>query len=97
MLISNLSSLIKNEADDEIAATANPENNYRYQANRTFIIGRLKRLFPKIILGICDIATIDKIYSEALKRRSQIQPGRKQKRRRIDAHRKHFNNMKVTL
>ena len=36
LLISNLASLIKNEADERIDGSANPGNKYRYQANRTF-------------------------------------------------------------
>lgn len=97
LLISNLASLIKNDADERIDASANPGNKYRYQANRTFIIGRVKKLFPKILAGIFDISKIDQVLDEAVKRKSQIQPGRKQKRRRIDARLKHFKNMKTTI
>ena len=59
MLISNLASLIKNTADEKIATNAKPTNKYRYQANRTFIIGRIRKLFPKILVGIYDISVID--------------------------------------
>ena len=97
LLISNLAALIKNAADDEIDAKANPGNKYRYQANRTFIIGRLKRVFPKCLSGLCDIDVIDQIYTEALSRKSQIQPGRRHKRPRIERRRKHFRNNKVTI
>ena len=96
-LISNLASLIKNAADDEIDSNAHPGNRYRYQANRTFIIGRLKRLFPKCLVGLCDIEIIEQIYNEALSRKSQIQPGRKQKRPRIERRRTHFRNSKATI
>ena len=47
MLLSNLASLIKNEADEEIQISAKSTNKFRYQANRAFIIGRIKVLFPK--------------------------------------------------
>lgn len=97
LLVSNLASLIKNAADDEIDANANPGNRYRYQANRTFIIGRLKRLFPKCLAGLCDVEVIEQIYTDALSRKSQIQPGRRQKRPRIERQRKHFRNSKVTV
>ncbi len=93
----NLAALIKNAADDEIDANANPGNKYRYQANRTFIIGRLKRVFPKCLFGLCDIDVIDQIYTEALSRKSQIQLGRRHKRPRIERRRKHFRNNKVTI
>ena len=47
LLFSNLSSLVKNQADEEIQSTYKRTNQYRYQANRSFIIGHLKSLFPK--------------------------------------------------
>jgi hypothetical protein len=97
LLISNLASLIKNAADDEIDNKANPGNKYRYQANRTFIIGRLKKIFPKCLAGMCDIEVIEQIYNEALSRKSQIQPGRRLKRSHIERRRKHFRNSKVTI
>ena len=97
MLISNLTSLIKATVDEQIDKNQNPHNKYRYQANRTFIIGRIKKLFPKIILGIRDISVIDQIVEESYKRRSQIQPNRKNKRPRIERKRKHFRNNKQTV
>ena len=42
LLFSNLSSLIKNQADNEIKISAKSTNKYRYQANRSFVIGRMK-------------------------------------------------------
>ena len=36
MLLSNLASLIKNEADEEIQISAKSTNKFRYQANRAF-------------------------------------------------------------
>lgn len=49
MLLSNLASLIKNEADEEIQISAKSTNKFRYQANRAFIIGRIKSIVPKIL------------------------------------------------
>ena len=49
LLLSNLCSLVKNEADNEIRMNANPENKYEYQAKRSFIIGVMKKSFPKIL------------------------------------------------
>ena len=97
MLISNLASLIKNAADEMIDSNAKPTNKYRYQANRTFIIGRIKKLFPKILAGIYDISAIDLLFYDAVKCKSQLQPDRKCKRPRIERKRKHFNNRKVTV
>ena len=97
MLISNLASLIKATVDEQIDKNQNPHNKYRYQANRTFIIERIKKLFPKTILGTRDISVIDQIVEESYKRRSQIQPNRKNKRPRIERKRKHYINNKQTL
>ena len=97
LLISNLASLIKNAADEKIASDAKPTNKYRYQANRTFIIGRIRKLFPKILAGIYNISAIDLLFYDAVKCKSQLQPGRQYKRPRIERKRKHFNNRKVTV
>ena len=67
MLLSNLSSLIKN------------------QANRAFIIGFMKRLLPKILCTISTIDEINRLYSEAVRSRSQIMPGRTFKRKKNKA------------
>ena len=74
MLLSNLSSLIKN------------------QANRAFIIGFMKRLLPKILCTISTIDEINRLYSEAVRNRSQIMLGRTFKRKKNKAkERTHFN------
>ena len=51
LLLSNLSSLIKGSADDEIEANSNPSNKYRYKSNRSFIIGQMKHMLPKMLFG----------------------------------------------
>ena len=98
MLLSNLSSLIKNEVDEEINITSKSTNKFRYQANRAFIIGRIKTIFPKILCCMYDIFAIDNLYAEALRCRSQIMPGRSFRRKKNKAKgRTHFNNQKVSF
>ena len=98
MLLSNLSSLIKNQADEEIEISAKSSNKYRYQAKRAFIIGFMKRLLPKILCTISTIDEINRLYSEAVRNRSQIMPGRTFKRKKNKAKgRTHFNNQKVGI
>ena len=98
MLLSNLSSLIKNQADEEIEISAKSSNKYRYQAKRAFIIGFMKRLLPKILCTISTIDEINRLYSEAVRNRSQIMPGRTFKRNKKKAKgRTHFNNQKVSF
>ena len=61
MLLSNLASLIKNEADEEIQISARSTNKFRYQANRAFIIGRIKSIIPKILCGLFELSIIEVI------------------------------------
>ena len=98
VLLSNLSSLIKNQVDEEIQITAKSTNKYRYQANRAFIIGRIKTIVPKILCNLFDLSAIDRLYKESLRCRSQIMPGRTFRRKKNKAiSRTHFNNKKVAF
>ena len=95
ILLSNLVSLIKNDADEEIDITSKSSNKFRYQANRAFIIGRIKIIFPKIL---CDLSVIEKLYKEAVRCRSQILPGRPFPRKKLKSKgRSHFRNKKAAL
>lgn len=98
VLLSNLSSLIKNQVDEEIQITAKSTNKYRYQANRAFIIGRIKTIAPKILCNLFDLSAIDRLYKESLRCRSQIMPERTFRRKKNKAiGRTHFNNKKVAF
>ena len=98
VFLSNLSSLIKNQVDEEIQITAKSTNKYRYQANRAFIIGRIKTIVPKILCNLFDLSVIDRLYKESLRCRSQIMPGRTFRRKKNKAiSRTHFNNKKVAF
>ena len=98
VLLSNLSSLIKNQVDEEIQITAKSTNKYRYQANRAFIIGRIKTIVPQILCNLFDLSVIDRLYKESLRCRSQIMPERTFRRKKNKAiGRTHFNNKKVAF
>ena len=95
IMLSNLTAMIKADADKEIEQTRRPDNKYHYQANRANIIGHMKDFLPLMLCGEKAVAAqLEWIYGEALKGRSQIQPGRKSKRPRVQLKRKHFNNRK---
>lgn len=97
ILLSNLSSLIKNEVDDRIDHEINSKesNKYRYQANRSYIIGRIKSVVPKILCSAISISVIDTVYDDAFSCRSQIIPNRSFKRKKNKAKgRTHFRNQK---
>ena len=99
LLLSNMVSMIKSSADKEIEKTARPNNKYRYQANRAFIIARVKWFLSRYLSSDITIALLTEIYSDACVNRSQIQPGRKCPRnlRQSDKERKHFNNRKRVI
>lgn len=97
MLLSNIASLIKNEADLAIDSNRKKTNKYRYQANRSFIIGKILKIIPKILCNTLSLDSIDSLYTEALRNKSQIIPGRKYKRKKNKAiGRTHFWNKKST-
>ena len=99
LLFANLAAMIKTSADEEIRRTDNPKNKYRYQANRSFIIGKIKKLVPKILTFTSDITILDEIFDQACTNKSQIQPGRKcpRNKRAKYKERKHFNNRKTAV
>lgn len=99
MLLSNLTSLVKNQVDDELKITARSTNKHRYQANRAFIIGRIKTIFPKILCSILNLSAVDALFRDALRCRSQIMPGRQYPRGNTlkNRRRTHFKNMKPSF
>ena len=55
MLLSNIASLVKNQVDEELEISNKSSNKHRYQANRAFIIGRIKKLNHYTISSPSDI------------------------------------------
>jgi hypothetical protein len=99
LLFMNLCSLIKSESDNCIARKLkNKKNKYQYQANRAFIIGRLKKYLVLMLCGAKPIdSALNQILEESIRRRSQIQPNRKCKRQRTQLRRRHLNNRKACM
>lgn len=100
MLLSNLSSLIKNQVDEDIDEKINskPQNKYRYQANRSYIIGRIKRILPKFLINSADLSLLDKLLLDAFNCRSQIIPDRSYIRKKLRAKgRTHYKNKKNSI
>ncbi len=98
MLLSNLTALIKNQADEMIQISAKSSNKHRYQANRSYIVGRIKRILPKIPCGICKLIIIDALVADAVKCKSQVLPGRSFPRKKNKAiGRTHFRNRKTAF
>lgn len=97
LLYSNLASLTKSHADVEIEKAARPGNKFRYQANRAFIIGRLKDILVPILCGHEPDTGFDDLFRKACRNKSQVQPGRSSERKRIKRDRTHFNNRKTAV
>lgn len=99
LLLSNISALLKSSADEEIRQKQNRSNKFRYQANRAFIIANIKWFIPRFLAGIRSIDMLIDIFNDSCTVRSQIQPGRKCKRKKknSDRERKHFNNRKRVI
>ena len=96
--LGNMDSLIKNEADEEIQISAKSTNKFRYQANRAFIIGRIKSIIPKILCGLFELSIIEQLYTDAVRCRSQLLPGRSFPRKKLKSKgRSHFRNKKVSF
>ena len=98
MLYSNLCAIVKNDADEKIAASSKPDNQYGYQANRSFIISRVKILTTRLLCGEFHRSVIYTLFRSAARHRSQIQPGRNYPRKKKkDNLRTHFNHRKSAL
>ena len=97
LLYSNLASLVKASADSEIKENSRSDNRFRYQANRAYIIGRLKDIFTPVLVGGKPYSEFDDLFRMAARNRSQIQPGRSSARGRIKTDRVHFNNRKSAV
>lgn len=98
-LYMNICAMMKAEADIKISEEdSHKENRFKYQANRAFIIGRMKKRLPQILTGRVEVSSeLDRILAESIKRRSQIQPGRKCKRPRIQLRYRHCKNRKTCM
>lgn len=97
LLYSNLASLAKSYADTEIEEAAKPDNRFRYQANRAYIIGRMKNILVPVLCGTRPDTEFDILFRTACRNRSQIQPDRSDDRKRIKRDRTHFNNRKTAV
>ena len=88
----------RTEADEEIQISAKSTNKFRYQANRAFIIGRIKSIVPKILCGLFELSIIEQLYTDAVRCRSQLLPGRSFPRKKLKSKgRSHFRNKKASF
>lgn len=97
VLYANLASLVKQQADPEIEKNADPDNAYRYQANRSFIYARLKETLAPFLCRRDDASRIDRLFKKAPSCKSQVQPGRSTPRKKVKRDRTHFNNRKTAV
>lgn len=94
VFLSNLSALIKNMADTHLKS--NVQNKHKYQVNRNFIIGRVKRNIISFLTRKRNTVSgmISKIIKEAVRNLSLIRPGRQYPRHKKYTRRKCYMNDK---
>lgn len=97
LMFSNISSIVKADADRRIEENKNPENKSDYQANRAFILGRIRKLVPKLLSDQWSFYTLSDLFDDAFKNRSQIQPNRKYERNKPKILIRHFKNKKAII
>ena len=94
VFLSNLSALIKNMTDTHLKS--NVQNKHKYQVNRNFIIGRVKRNIISFLTRKRNTVSgmISKIIKEAVRNLSLIRPGRQYPRHKKYTRRKCYMNDK---
>lgn len=94
VFLSNLSALIKNMADTHLKS--NMQNKHKYQVNRNFIIGRVKRNIISFLTRKRNTVSgmISKIIKEAVRNLSLLRPGRQYPRHKKYTRRKCYMNDK---
>lgn len=98
LLLSNISALVKSEADNIVKQKAFVKNKWAYQSKRTFIIGEVKALVPELLFMSMEILpVITNLIVKASKKRSQIHPGRCYERSKKNRDRKHLRTRKSVL
>lgn len=96
---SNLSAIIKQQADQEISQERiGKKNKYEYQANRGVIINRIHNCMINILIGVsCATQVLHSIVNTAKRSLSQIQPGRSFNRKKKMTRKKYQSNQKSCL
>lgn len=95
LLYSNLAALVKKQADSEIEKNANEKNKYRYQSNRSYIIGRIRPVLSHFLCRVWGMDKINELFENACHNKSQVQPDRHQPRKKPKNERTRFNNKKA--
>ena len=72
LLYSNLASLAKSSADREIDENSKSDNRFRYQANRAYIIGRLKDILTPVLVREKSDSEFDNLFRMAARNRSPV-------------------------
>jgi hypothetical protein len=97
LMFSNLSAVVKSEADRRIRSRNKDTNKSQYQANRSFILGRIRKMLPKLLCGQSSFYTLVDLFNDAYRNRSQIQPNRKYERKKPKIYIRHFQNKKAII
>jgi len=97
MYLSNLTAIVKREADSMVTASVN--NRHDYQSSRSYILNRVKSniiLLLRSSMSVCS-KIIVRIMEEASRVLSIIRPGRKFGRYRKHTRRRYYSHMKSCI
>lgn len=97
MYLSNLTAIVKQEADSMVTASVN--NRHDYQSSRSYILNRIKCniiLLLRSSMSVCS-KIIVRIMEEASMVLSIIRPGRKFGRYRKHTRRRYYSHMKSCI
>lgn len=97
LFFTNLAAIVKADADVQIQKDTRSTNKFKYQAKRTYIIGRIKSLVPEFLIRSIVPEDVDSLFKKASKKRSQILPGRSIERKWRNRKRKHYENRKSAV
>ena len=97
ILLSNISALVKNAADD-IIRKEQRKGSKKYQANRSFVTGCMNSLLEFILRRETDIGIkIEQLVRKAERKRSLMRPNRKNERNQYLSRRKHQMHYKPCI
>lgn len=97
LLLSNISALVKNAADDEIKRKEG-KNYKKYQANRNYVTGCMNSLLELHLRVKTKIEQkVEQLIEKAERKRSLIRPNRKNERNKYLSRRRHHINYKPCI
>ncbi len=99
MILINMTSIVKAMTDQLISEKSRSSNKYKYQARRTYLIGRMAGCICRWLFVSTDemLRDLENLIREASHEKSQIKDGRSFSRKKKNRARKQYNNKKSAI